>query len=100
VTPTRTATSLDPERGRRRQRRYRVRAHARERAVDIGTRAADADLKAYALTNLGSLKIATGETIDGFALMEEAVDLGRQRGVVADDLRDHGLPDDRRVPRT
>jgi class 3 adenylate cyclase len=43
-----------------------------ERAVEIGTRAADADLKAYALTNLGSLKIASGATSDGFALMEEA----------------------------
>ena len=43
-----------------------------ERAVNIGTRAADADLKAYALTNLGALKIASGATTDGFALMEEA----------------------------
>ena len=43
-----------------------------ERAVEIGTGAADADLKANALTNLGSLKIATGLTFDGFALMEEA----------------------------
>jgi class 3 adenylate cyclase len=43
-----------------------------ERAVEIGNRAADADLKAYALTNLGALKIATGATTDGFALMEEA----------------------------
>ena len=43
-----------------------------ERAVEIGTHAADADLSAYALTNLGSLKIATGATSDGFALMEEA----------------------------
>jgi class 3 adenylate cyclase len=43
-----------------------------ERAVDIGSRAADADLKAYALSNLGQLKIASGATIDGFALMEEA----------------------------
>ena len=43
-----------------------------ERAVEIGTHAADADLKASALTNLGSLKIATGLTFDGFALMEEA----------------------------
>jgi tetratricopeptide (TPR) repeat protein len=40
-----------------------------ERAVEIGTHAADADLKANALTNLGSLKIATGLTFDGFALM-------------------------------
>ena len=43
-----------------------------ERAIEIGMRAADADLKAHALTNLGSLKIATGSTFDGFALMEEA----------------------------
>jgi class 3 adenylate cyclase len=43
-----------------------------EQAVSIGTRAADADLTAYALTNLGALKIASGATSDGFALMEEA----------------------------
>jgi len=43
-----------------------------ERAVDIGTRSADADLKAYAMTNLGILKIASGAMSDGFALMEEA----------------------------
>ena len=43
-----------------------------EQAVAIGNRTADADLNAYALTNLGGLKIATGETVDGFALMEEA----------------------------
>ena len=43
-----------------------------ERAVAIGTRAANADLTAYAQTNLGALKIASGETTDGFALMEEA----------------------------
>jgi class 3 adenylate cyclase len=43
-----------------------------ERAVDIGTRAADADLTAHAQTNLGVLKIASGATSDGFALMEEA----------------------------
>ncbi|MEO8229336.1 MAG: adenylate/guanylate cyclase domain-containing protein [Chloroflexota bacterium] len=43
-----------------------------ERAVEIGSRAADADLKAHALTNLGALKIASGATSDGFALMEEA----------------------------
>ena len=43
-----------------------------ERAVDIGSRAVDADLKASALSNLGALKIATGLTFDGFALMEEA----------------------------
>jgi len=43
-----------------------------QKAVDIGTRADDADLKAYAFSNLGTLKIATGQTEDGFALMEEA----------------------------
>lgn len=43
-----------------------------QRAVEIGTAAADADLKAYALTNLGALKIASGATSDGFAMMEEA----------------------------
>jgi class 3 adenylate cyclase len=43
-----------------------------ERAIEIGTGAADADLKASALTNLGALKIASGATSDGFALMEEA----------------------------
>jgi len=43
-----------------------------EQAVRIGTAAADADLKAYALTNLGALKIARGETSEGFTLMEEA----------------------------
>ena len=43
-----------------------------ERAVAIGKGAADPDLTAYALTNLGGLKIATGAPLDGFALMEEA----------------------------
>ncbi len=43
-----------------------------ERAVEIGSRAADADLKAYAQSNLGHLKIAYGATSDGIALMEEA----------------------------
>jgi class 3 adenylate cyclase len=43
-----------------------------ERAVSIGDRVADGDLKAFALSNLGSLKIATGDTPDGLALMEEA----------------------------
>ncbi|MDQ6794168.1 MAG: adenylate/guanylate cyclase domain-containing protein, partial [Chloroflexota bacterium] len=43
-----------------------------ERAVAIGRGAADADLTAYALTNLGGLKIASGAPLDGFALMEEA----------------------------
>ncbi len=43
-----------------------------EQAVAIGEEAADADLRAYTLSNLGGLKIATGETSDGFALLEEA----------------------------
>jgi len=43
-----------------------------ERAIEIGRLAADADLTAYALTNLGLLKIASGATSDGFAMMEEA----------------------------
>jgi class 3 adenylate cyclase len=43
-----------------------------ERAIAIGDRAADADLKAYAQINLGSLKIAFGAPSDGMALMEEA----------------------------
>jgi class 3 adenylate cyclase len=40
--------------------------------VEIGNRAADADLQAFALINLGTLKIASGATPDGLALMEEA----------------------------
>jgi class 3 adenylate cyclase len=43
-----------------------------EQAVEIATRAANADLQAFALTNLGTLKIATGATNDGMTLMEEA----------------------------
>jgi len=43
-----------------------------EQAVGIASRAAQADLQAFALTNLGKLKIATGSTNDGMALMEEA----------------------------
>jgi class 3 adenylate cyclase len=43
-----------------------------EQAVQIGARVGDADLQATALTLLGSLRIATGETSEGFALMEEA----------------------------
>jgi class 3 adenylate cyclase len=43
-----------------------------ERAVAIGKAAADADLTAFGLTNLGALKIASGATVDGLALMEEA----------------------------
>jgi class 3 adenylate cyclase len=43
-----------------------------QRAITIGDGAADADLRAYAQSNLGALKIASGDTSDGFALMEEA----------------------------
>ena len=43
-----------------------------EQAISISQRAEDADLRAHALSNLGELKIATGETADGMALMEEA----------------------------
>lgn len=43
-----------------------------EQAVGISGSAADADLRANALTNLGSLKIASGSTSAGVALMEEA----------------------------
>ena len=43
-----------------------------ERAVHIGQSAANPDLKASALSGLGALKIATGDTSDGFSLMEEA----------------------------
>ena len=41
-------------------------------AVEIGRRAAHPDLRATALTALGSLKIATGAATDGIALLEEA----------------------------
>jgi class 3 adenylate cyclase len=43
-----------------------------ERAVAIGVEAHNPDLTASAQVNLGSLKIASGMTIDGLALMEEA----------------------------
>lgn len=43
-----------------------------ERATEIGNRSADLDLKAFALSNLGVLKIAAGATLDGFAMLEEA----------------------------
>ena len=43
-----------------------------EGAVEIGNRVSDADLRAFAQTNLGFLKISSGETETGFALMEEA----------------------------
>ena len=40
--------------------------------MEVGKHTQDADLKAYALTNLGILKVASGATSDGLALMEEA----------------------------
>ncbi len=43
-----------------------------EQAVDIGTRATDADLRAWALANLGEIKIAGGATSEGIAYLEEA----------------------------
>ncbi len=43
-----------------------------ERAVSIGSATADPDLRAYSQSNLGALKIASGDTTEGFALMEEA----------------------------
>jgi ATP/maltotriose-dependent transcriptional regulator MalT len=43
-----------------------------EDAARIGMHAGHPDLQAFALTDLGALKIATGATNDGFALMEEA----------------------------
>ncbi|HYU50628.1 MAG TPA: adenylate/guanylate cyclase domain-containing protein [Candidatus Limnocylindria bacterium] len=43
-----------------------------EEAVRIATRTGHADLHATALLELGSLKIATGATSEGFELMEEA----------------------------
>jgi class 3 adenylate cyclase len=43
-----------------------------QEAVRIGGAVGDADLLATALTLLGSIRIASGDTADGFALMEEA----------------------------
>jgi class 3 adenylate cyclase len=43
-----------------------------ERAVQLATTARHPDLQAAALTNFGSLRIATGATSDGIAMMEEA----------------------------
>ena len=43
-----------------------------ERAIAIGSTAADRDLTAYAQSQLGSLKIGSGSPADGLALMEEA----------------------------
>jgi class 3 adenylate cyclase len=43
-----------------------------EKAVQLATTARHPDLQAAALTNFGSLRIATGATSDGIAMMEEA----------------------------
>jgi len=43
-----------------------------EKAVQLATTARHPDLQAAALTNFGSLRIATGATTDGIAMMEEA----------------------------
>jgi class 3 adenylate cyclase len=43
-----------------------------ERALTIAETAGDPDLLAHARANLGSLKVARGETADGVALLEEA----------------------------
>ena len=43
-----------------------------ERAVRIADESQNQDLRAFSLSTLGSLKIATGSTDDGLALMEEA----------------------------
>ena len=43
-----------------------------EKAVTLATNAHHPDMQAAALTNFGSLRIATGATSDGIAMMEEA----------------------------
>ena len=43
-----------------------------ETAVRIGNQTGDADLEALALIALGSVKIASGEVVEGFGRMEEA----------------------------
>jgi class 3 adenylate cyclase len=43
-----------------------------DQAVRIGTRTGEPDLQAFALAALGELKIATGATSEGLALMDEA----------------------------
>lgn len=43
-----------------------------EKAVEIAKRTGDPDLRATALTALGTLKVATGAATDGIALLEEA----------------------------
>ncbi len=43
-----------------------------EEAVGIAKRTTDPDLRAFAQTGLGTIKIAYGETSDGFSLIEEA----------------------------
>ena len=72
---TRTCTGTSPSCGARRPARP---ATSRRPSPwpNAPSRSATArptpDLKAYAQSNLGALKIASGETSDGFALMEEA----------------------------
>ena len=68
------------------------------RAVEIGDRGIDADLRAFALTNLGALKIATGDTSDGVALMEEASIAAVNGELTPFTTGAHRVPDDRRVP--
>ena len=75
------------------------RCASRNAPSTIGSRAADADLKASALTNLGALKIATGLTFDGFALMEEASIAAVNGELSPVHHRGDRLPDDRRLPR-
>jgi class 3 adenylate cyclase len=43
-----------------------------EQAVVLGEKTADADLRAWAWSHLGGLKISTGNTAEGMALLEEA----------------------------
>ncbi|OGO59512.1 MAG: hypothetical protein A2V85_09245 [Chloroflexi bacterium RBG_16_72_14] len=43
-----------------------------ERAVEIGERTHDGELRAWGLSGLGTLRIAAGDASDGLALMEEA----------------------------
>ena len=70
-----------------------------EQAVEIASRAAQADLQAYALTNLGRLKIATGATSDGMALMEEASISAVNGELSPFAIGRHVLHDDRGLPR-
>ena len=80
------------------RRRCRARA-SRERAVDIGSRAADADLKASALTNLGRAEDRDRSDVRWLRDDGGGLDRGRQRRAVAVHDRGDRLPDDRRLPR-